>query len=34
MATLLADLRAETDRTIEVTVTAFPATTIEGTTHP
>lgn len=34
MATLLADLQAETDRTIKVTVTAFPATTIEGATHP
>ena len=34
MATLMADLRAETDRSIEVTVTAFPTTTLAGSTRP
>ena len=34
MAALLADLRLQTDRTVTVTVTAFPATTIQGTTTP
>ncbi len=34
MATLMAELRAETDRTIEATVTVFPTTTLAGSTRP
>ena len=34
MAALMADLRAESDRTIAVTVTAFPTTTLAGSTRP